>query len=275
MPDIVQEFLRQCLALDTESTGLCPTSAEICELGIYRFRDDIDQLEETSQLFGTVEPIPFAASAKNNISRKMLVNIPTFVESIKEVDNLLDLNKFPFIVAHNIKYDKTILDSHYARLKPEQKFASDNKWICTYRLAKQLYKPADANDTLSYSLSYLRYYLDIDVPESAAVHRAGDDAMVCYKLFEHMVQEIYELFNDGIICAADLGDIVYSLSTAPIVHEVLSFGKYKGQSLNEVAKNDPKYLMWCLDNMDTFKATDINYDHDLFLSLTEALEKVL
>jgi len=275
MTKIVKQFLKECMGLDTESSGLNPLEAELCELGVYRWIDRRNEFDQDSMLFGTVEPIPFAASAKNNISRRMLEGLPTFLESITEVDRMLSLDNCTYIVAHNIKYDQTILEAHYKRISPDLHFADNNKWICTYRLAKQLYKPADANDTLSYSLSYLRYFLDKDVPDEAAVHRAGDDAMVCFKLFEHIVNDVYNLFNDSINSVEDLADIVYGLSSAPIVYEVLPFGKHKGKKLSEIANSDPKYLMWCLDNMDTFKKDDVNYDHDLFLSLTEALEKVL
>lgn len=33
---------------------------------------------------------------------------------------------------------------------------------------------------------------------------------------------------------------------------VLKFGKYRGEKLGEVMDTDPKYLEWCLENVDWF-----------------------
>ena len=34
--------------------------------------------------------------------------------------------------------------------------------------------------------------------------------------------------------------------------EILDFGKYKGKSLEEVIKLDPKYIEWCLEKIEDF-----------------------
>jgi hypothetical protein len=36
------------------------------------------------------------------------------------------------------------------------------------------------------------------------------------------------------------------------LHSVLKFGQYKGESINEVIKTDPEYIVWCLKNLKHF-----------------------
>lgn len=38
--------------------------------------------------------------------------------------------------------------------------------------------------------------------------------------------------------------------------DILKFGKYKGQKVKEIAKRDPNYLRWCLNNIDSFKLNE-------------------
>jgi len=50
---------------------------------------------------------------------------------------------------------------------------------------------------------------------------------------------------------------------------VLSFGKYKGRSIDDILENDPSYLRWMLKNVDgTFFSPDINTE----LALAEAYD---
>ena len=273
--DYVQEFLKQCLCLDTESTGLDPINDEICELGLYRYIENNDYTP-TSILYGTTEPIPFSATACNNITRRMIDGKPKFVDSISTINKLLALDKYPYIICHNVRYDRLILESHFKRVDNNLEFAKDNKFICTMRLAKQLHKPTSLEDTLSYSLSYLRYFLNANVPDEFGTHRAQDDAYVCGKILEKLVEEIYQMFKDEINSVDDLGNIVYQLSSAPIVYEELPIGKkYKGMKIREIAEIDAQYLIWCMDTIHTLKEDNINYDEDLATSILNALEDSL
>lgn len=43
---------------------------------------------------------------------------------------------------------------------------------------------------------------------------------------------------------------------------IISYGKYKGQTLNEIYEKDEKYLLWCIDNSKNQK-----HDIELFLDI--------
>ena len=40
----------------------------------------------------------------------------------------------------------------------------------------------------------------------------------------------------------------------------LSFGKYKGKTVEEVLEDDPTYLRWCLENVPSFVVDDVLHD---------------
>ena len=73
---LVQQFLESVCVLDTETTGLDPTTAEIVEFACGRY--EANQWKVASQLFNTPTGIPPEASAKNQISNRMLQGQPYF-----------------------------------------------------------------------------------------------------------------------------------------------------------------------------------------------------
>lgn len=272
---IVKELLELCLVLDTESTGINPKEAEICEIGVTKYIDETFKVE--SLLMGTINPIPFAASSKNNISRRMLAGRKVYAESLNEISNLMEVEKYPYFVAHNINYDKTIFQHNTQRAMQDNNvvFAPNAKWICTYRISRQLFVATPEDPELSYSLSHLRYHFDLDVPDDAGVHRAGDDSLVCAKLLERIANYVLDMLPDAATSGAELAEILHGMSSTTIVYDKINFGKHKGRLMKEVALEDPKYLLWCLEKMENLNPESVNYEKDLDLSIRKALDESL
>ena len=38
--------------------------------------------------------------------------------------------------------------------------------------------------------------------------------------------------------------------------DILRFGKHKGKSIRQVYEDDPTYIRWCLNSIDTFEMSD-------------------
>ena len=282
---LVDDFLNKVIAMDTESTGIDPRTAEICELGTTAIQPGYDKLYTESKLFGTIKPIPFAASSKNNIGRSMLVDELKFEEELEYVLEALgldeaDLGNKLYLVAHNFKYDKTILEESFKRIEGAEYFLeelSKKKWICTYRLAQQLYKPSDElfkDDNFSYSLNYLRFAFGLDekMEPSSSVHRAGDDSKNCWLLLEHIANQVLENFSDDELEGFDLGEFLYDLSNSPIEYTEMSFGKHKGQKLSEVPTS---YYNWLLSNSTQLDEKSDDYNSDFAISIENELNRRL
>lgn len=262
-------FLSSVVVLDTETTNLLPEKAEIVELASAKFINDewyIDTL-----LMGSNNPIPPEASAKNHISNKMIMGLPRFQDQLDKIDKMLGLSTAKYLVAHNSKYDQKVLETAWthSNLQDRAQLAQDQtKWICTHRLAKKILNH-DFND-MQYNLNYLRYRLDLPVPDDLGSHRAGADTLTCALLLEFLAEYAAEtgLVNPN----ADIGAQLHALCWDTIIVKKWPFGKHKGKLLEEI---ETDYYQWAIANLDALKEDSQIYDKDLAESVVIELEKRL
>lgn len=267
-------FLKGVIVLDTETTNLYADKAEIVEIASATY--DGHNWNVNSMLLGAKDGIPPEASAKNHISNRMIAGLPTFAETVDKVTDLLRWNCADDLmyVAHNSKYDQIALATafrtcadhwhHYA----EEVAMNPCKWICTFRLARQLLN--DSFDDMQYNLSYLRYKLDLPIEDDVSVHRAAGDTLTCAVLFEFLVD--YALATDKVIEGPDLGTQIFELCWSPIIKTKWPFGKHKGALLTAIPTD---YYMWAINNMDILNEDKSDYDSDLAESVKRVLEKRL
>ena len=273
---IVENFLKQTIVIDTESTGIEPKEAEICEIGI-AFSSDGKTCSSGGMLFGTKEPIPFAASSKNNISRTMLKSLPTIADLFEEAADILCLGdtSIRYTAAHNYEYDMKILHSNFAAMS-KQGIADgflERRWICTYRLAQHLFKPTGEHKDISYSLNFLRYYFELPC-DHLTVHRAGDDSEVCWHLLKYIANYVVDnvIPESELTDDFDLGKFLYHLTKEPIEYLTMPFGKHKGELLTDVPMS---YYNWLLKNSDMINDQSPGYDPDFAASVEKELNRRL
>lgn len=253
-----EEFFKSCIVLDTETTDINPKEAEVIEFGFVVNNDG--EWTEHNHLFKPYGNIVPEVSEVTFITNKMVENSPYFEENIDFYNKTYDcIGPNCVRVAHNANYDATVLEK-YSSLNN-----LSTEWICTYRMAKKLYHNDDSIKYLR--LSYLRFYFDLDVPDTIVAHRAGSDSYVCAKLLEHMVGELEER---GIIDTdVDYAPQIESWLKEPVKIEVFPIGKHKGKSLDDIPTN---YYMWAIGNMDMFNEESTFYDNDLAQSVASVLE---
>jgi DNA polymerase III epsilon subunit-like protein len=261
----ITQFLKSVTVLDTETTNMDPKLCEIVEVASATWDDN---WYAESSLLGSYEEIPWAASAKNNISRKMIANMPKFDQSIDYVKNILNWDTSKYFCAHNAKYDRQALKTSFEKINSItdiEQCENLNKWICTWRLSKQILIN-EFND-VQFGLSYLRYRLDLDISDNIGVHRAGDDTLVCAKLLEKLIE--IGIKNGTLNVNTDLGPQLVELSWKFIPIKIWPIGgKHKGELLTNLT-ND--YYTWALKTLDQLREGSSNYDEDL----TESIRLVL
>jgi DNA polymerase III epsilon subunit-like protein len=214
---------KQLIFLDTETTGNMPPD-RLCQIA-YKIGDTM-----VNELYKPPVPITIESMAVHHITEKMVANKPVFVGST-EFEQLKKLFETDIIfVAHNAKFDILMLEKE--GLKPK-------KVIDTYRVARHL----DPEGKIpSYRLQYLRYLLGIEI--EAAAHDAMGDVLVLQKLFERLLKKIMEQEE----CNESVGiEKMIDISSRPVLFKFFNFGKYKNSSVEDVAKNDPGYLRWMLE----------------------------
>src|SRR3989338_4686762 len=145
------------------------------------------------------------------------------------------------LVAHNAKFDCAILEAEGMSIP---------RRICTFRVARHL---DPENKIPEYNLSYLRYYLDLNV-ENANAHDAEGDVKVLCALFERLLSK---MMKDGLTEEKAIAEML-DVSSRPSLFKIFNFGKYKDKKIEEVVKTDRGYLQWMLDR----KMEDGNQDED-------------
>lgn len=262
-------FLSSVVVLDTETTNLFPEKAEIVELASAKFINGEWQVD--SLLMGANKGIPPEASAKNHISNKMIMGLPRFQDQLDKIDEMLGLSYVKYLAAHNSKYDQKVLETAWihSNLHYQAKLAQDQtKWICTHRLAKKIFNH-DFSD-MQYNLNYLRYRLDLPVPDDLGSHRAGADTLTCALLLEFLID--YAAETGLVDINADIGAQLHAICWDTIMVKKWPFGKHKGKSLEEI---ETDYYQWAIANLDALKEDSQSYDKDLAESVAIELEKRL
>lgn len=263
-----EQFLRSVTVLDTETTNIDVTKAEIIEIASGIYSNPEWQVE--TQLLGSHQPIPPEASATHHISNRMIEHKPKFSECVPEVMGTLAWSQ-PWRVAHNAAYDQAVLakafeDSGHV---DQARSAQDKQtWICTYRLAKKILNGHFPD--MKYGLSYLRYRLDLAIPDHVPAHRADADVYTCAALLELLVDFAIDThqIDDQLPLGAQLNKLCWSAFN--ITH--WPFGKHAGTALADLSTD---YYLWALENMDALKEHHPSYDADLASSVAQELEKRL
>ncbi|MFA6158052.1 MAG: exonuclease domain-containing protein [Candidatus Paceibacterota bacterium] len=208
--------------LDTESTGIDPAKDRLCQV-CYRTDADGTRVE----YFKPPVPISIEAMSITHITNKMVSDKPAFMGSGMQND-LSALLAEGVLVAHNAKFDKTMLELEGLKVP---------RFICTLRLARHL----DAEGVIpKYNLQYLRYYLDLDVAGSA--HDAEGDVNVLYAVYQRLFAKVRAQEASDEAAIAKMIDI----SGKPSLFRTFNFGKHMGKRLEDVAKTDRNYLEWLL-----------------------------
>lgn len=256
---MLDEIFKNFSVIDIETTTLDGDTGEIIEAAIGRYRNGDWEIE--AKLYGSNNPIHPSSSAMTHISNRMIAGLPKFGESIGEDLSVVGYDWALYRVAHNAQYDRAFIAKKVAGLGHDVvDFQNDGSWICTLALAKKLLDGVAEK----FNLNYLRYFLDLDVPDDYIAHRAGNDVYITCKLFEFLVMLMIEqgLLNlDGNIPEQIL---TYINNIEP--YSVWPFGKHKGQKFSDVPDD---YYVWALENMNALKEGDDKYDARLVKSIED------
>jgi DNA polymerase III epsilon subunit-like protein len=262
----IDEFLSQVSVIDTETTHIDVLKAEIIEIAGGAYVDGAWAVR--SKMFKSMDPIPPEASAIHYISNRMIANEPLFAKAVAEGAAVLGLGKYHYMVAHNSDYDQKVLDNNFSKAfswDDWKDYETRDRWICTWRLAKAVIG-VNYDEVKSFGLGYLRYYLELDVPDDLPAHRADADVTTCGRLLEKLIE--LGIDNGKLDPEEDLGPQIHELCWGPIYIPQWKFGKHKGKLLEEIPTD---YYMWAIQNMDVLNDENQNFDSDLAYSVEKVL----
>ncbi len=237
--------MKKIIYLDTETTGN-EEKDRLCQLA-YK-----DGETSFSELYKPSLPISIESSAVCHITNKMVADKPTFSDSkdYSHIKKLLE-DENAVLVAHNAKFDLGML---------EKEGIAPPHHICTLRVARYL----DRDGVIPrHNLQYLRYYLEIEI--DATAHDAAGDVLVLEKLFERLLKKVTEEEGDEKKALSKMIEV----SNTPSLIPVITFGKYAGRKIADLAREDPGYLMWLL----TEKRKSEGDEEDWIFTLEKNLQK--
>lgn len=242
--------------LDTETTGNGPDD-RLCQLS-FLYHDDIGK-HVVNELFRAPMDIGYEAMAVHHITNKMVADRPLFLEA-PEYPGIKELLEAPtsIVVAHNAGFDLGMLAKE--NIVPAQS-------IDTLKVMRTM----DPNmENGRHGLQYLRYFLDLDseLTEPVMAHDAFGDVLVLELLFGRLLTDVQTKFDTDYLGAITK---MVEISNEPMYIPKVPFGKYKGQTLVEIAKTDPGYLQWLLNEKKKSLAEGKAEEADWIYSIEKAL----
>lgn len=218
--------MKDILFLDVEATGIEDID-RLIQLA-YRY-NNIDR----NELFKPRVPIKLQAMAVHHVTEAMVADKPEFRGSPTFTELAMLSEKDAIFVAHNAKYDLTMLAKEGITFK---------RHICTLKIARHI----DKGDRFeNHQLQYLRYFYGVDIVATA--HDAFGDIVVLEAVFDHLYRDFvaFEFGEETVSEYAVLTRMV-EISQQPSLLTHIRFGKYNGKTIEEVAKSDAGYLEWLL-----------------------------
>jgi DNA polymerase III epsilon subunit-like protein len=250
-----EEFLSNCIVVDTETTGKNFQTAEIIESGfVIRENNDWVIFQELHKPVNT--PIPPSVESICYITNKMVEDKPSFVDSKDTFQSVMDGFTDGYVIGHNYFYDMKVLQNHGISLPGDS--------ICTWRMARKLFNGVESIEETN--LPYLRFALELDIPLELRCHRAGNDSFITAKLLEVLV----DLMEESNLIDKDqpYGPQIMHWAAEPIIYDRMPFGKHKGELMVDVPHS---YWTWSLKNMDSLNSDADNFDPDFAASVHKAL----
>ena len=240
------------ILFDTETTGNGDKD-RIIQLGamVVKSRNDVEVIDE---LCRTEVPISVEAMEVHGITPDVIANKPLYAETTF-ARRIGELN-IPenYLIAHNIGFDLGMIE--------KEGFKNTMKCIDTVRCARHLLP-----DLPAHRLQYLRYALELYRDEAAEAEKLGvaikahdaiGDVLILKLLFSYLIQKVREAFPDD-----NPVEKMVELTQTPVMIRTFKFGKYKGESIEEIAAKDPGYLSWMRKNLDLDE--DMRHTLDAYL----------
>ncbi len=238
---------------DTETTGNQPED-RILQVGAMMVHKK-DEVEIYNELCRPPLPIKIEAMEVHGITPELIQDKPPYTQT-RFAQRIASLNSAEnYLIAHNIDFDLGMIE--------KEGFRNRMQTIDTVRCARHLFPTLPAH-----RLQYLRYALKLyrneaeEATQNGIVIKAHDalgDVLILKLLFGHLIQTVRAAFP-GINPVEKL----VKLTQTPVLIATFKFGKYKGKSIEEIARTDAGYLAWMRKNLDL--DDDMRYTLDQYIS---------
>lgn len=240
------------IILDTETTGTGDND-RVIQLGYIVLGGK--KVEVHNEFNSSDVPIGYGAMEVHGITQEAIEGKPTCTETTA-YKRLLELNTHDnYLIIHNAPFDIKMLE--------KEGFSTEMKVIDTLRVAKHIMPDEEAH-----RLQYFRYKMELYKSEQKEADALGIVVKAHDAIGDVLVLKLFlSKLKEAVVAAFPSENPVekmVDLTNTPILVKTFRFGKHKGKSLEEVAREDAGYLRWMLGNMENLD-DDMRYSINFYL----------
>lgn len=221
---------------DLETTGINIVSDRIVQIAYHKVYPNGKE-ESKCMLINPGMPIPAEATAIHKITNEDVADCPTFKQVVNEI--VKDFEGCDLAGYNSNRFDIPLLAEEFLRAEADIDL-SRRKFVDVQVIFHK-------KEQRTLSAAY-KFYCDKDLE---GAHDASVDTMATYEILQSQLDRYSDLNNDIEFLSkyttqnnnVDFaGKFIYNEKG----EEIFNFGKYKGQRVTDVLKNDTGYFGWML-----------------------------
>ena len=228
---------RPIVFFDLETTGVDTANDRIVEISLVKIGVDGTKSVKTRRINPEMH-IPEAATAVHGITDEDVKDEPTFRQIAKSLAQYIEGCDFGGFNSN--RFDLPVLVEEFMRAGVDVDFRK-RKFVDVQNI---FHKKEQRTLVAAY-----KFYCDKDLDNA---HSAEADTLATYEVLEAQierypdigdtVEQLSEFSSNGTIV-----DFAGRLALNDKGEEVFTFGKYRGQSVEEIFRKEPSYYKWMMD----------------------------
>ena len=228
---------RPIVFFDLETTGVDTSKDRIVEISLVKVMPDGEQIVKTRRINPEM-PIPAEATAVHHITDEDVKDCPTFRQVAKSLAQWLEGCDFGGFNSN--RFDLPVLVEEFLRAGVDVDFKR-RKFVDVQNIFHKM-----EQRTL---VAAYKFYCQKELTEA---HSAEADTLATYEVLKAQLDRYPDLQNDIEALAefssrGETADYAGKISYNEKGEEILTFGKYKGRTVEEIFRIEPGYYAWMMN----------------------------
>ncbi len=228
---------RPIVFFDLETTGVDTATVRIVEIALGKIDVDGTKSVKTRRINPEM-PIPAAATAVHGITDEDVKDEPTFRQIARSLAQYIEGCDFGGFNSN--RFDLPMLVEEFMRAGVDVDFRK-RKFVDVQTI---FHRKEQRTLVAAY-----KFYCDKDLENA---HSAEADTLATYEVLEAQIER-YPDIGDTVEQLAEFSSTGANVDFAGRIalndkgEEIFTFGKYRGQSVEEIFRKEPSYYKWMMD----------------------------
>ena len=228
---------RPIVFFDLETTGVDTATDRIVEISLVKIDVDGTKSVKTRRINPEM-PIPAAATAVHGITDEDVKDEPTFRQIARSLAQYIEGCDFGGFNSN--RFDLPMLVEEFMRADVDVDFRK-RKFVDVQTI---FHRKEQRTLVAAY-----KFYCDKDLENA---HSAEADTLATYEVLEAQIER-YPDIGDTVEQLAEFSSTGANVDFAGRIalndkgEEIFTFGKYRGQSVEEIFRKEPSYYKWMMD----------------------------